>query len=96
MNYTTCTMICVHTPKEKVLDLVDLFTLKGEIVLLSCFNIINDASIEDASYIEMDQEKINISDKLVILGELSPTDDYANALVEYAKSIGKSIQFACC
>ena len=36
------TLICLHTTKEKTIELLDHYTVKGEIVFLSCFNIIDD------------------------------------------------------
>lgn len=93
MEYTTSTMICIHTPKERVMELVDYYTLKGEIVLLSCFNILDNPLTMDDLYIDMDKEKINLSDKLIVIGEVSSADTYAHTLVEYTKNCGKSIQY---
>lgn len=93
MEYTTSTMICVHTPEEKVRELIDYYTIRGEIVLLSCFNILDNALKIDDIYLDMDKEKINISDKLIVFGKVSSADCYAYALMEYAKSCGKSIQY---
>ena len=92
-KYLTSTLICVNTSKEKILDLVDDFTIKGEIILLSSFNILDDSISETDSYFDMDKEKVNISDRLIVYGDASSADVYVNALVEYAKSLGKSIQF---
>lgn len=93
MEFTVSTLVCANTKKEKVLELIDYFTLQGEIVMLSCFNIIDEISIDEASYLEMDKEKIGVSNKLVVFGKRPLAIPYINVLVEYAKKSGKNIQF---
>lgn len=93
MEFITTTLICVKTTEEKVLELIDYYTARGEIVMLSCFNILDEVPMKDDSFLEMDKEKIGISDKLIVFGEDPLTDSYVNALVEHAIRLGKNIQY---
>ena len=92
-KYQTITLICVHTSNEKALELVDYYTLNGEIVLLSCLNILDKLALEKEDYLNMDREKINISDRVIIHGVIQASDTYVNSLIEYGKSLGKEIQY---
>ncbi len=93
MKCSISTMICINTSQEKVTELIDYYTMKGEIVLISCFNILDNSHKIDDFYLNMDKEKINMSDKLIVFGEVSSADYYVYALIEYAKYSGKSIQY---
>ena len=67
--------------------------MRAEIILLSCFNIIDNLIDEDMC-IDMDKEKLNKSDKLIVYGTINSSDYYVKVLVDYAKSLGKSIQYS--
>lgn len=92
-KYITSTLICVRTSNEKVLELVDYYTLKGQIILLTCINILDDINQEADKYLKMDKEKINISDRIIIHGELLSSDKYVKELIEYGEGLGKDILY---
>ena len=92
-KHTTSMLISTITSNDKILELIDHYTLKGEIVLLSCYNIL-DISVEGTEiYMDMDKEKINISDKLIVVGEVPTNNSYIDALIEYGKNLGKLIYY---
>ena len=84
-------LICFKTSKERLLELIDYYTLKGEIVLLSCYNILEDQEQDDVCYIDMDKAKISLSDRLIVYGDCATNEAYIKELVEYCYSQGKEI-----
>ena len=92
-KFSTITLICVNTGREKIMKLIDCFTIKGDIVLLSCLNILEDSIKNMDTFWDMDKEKVRISDRLIVFGDASLTNEYVNALVKYGESLGKTVIF---
>ena len=89
----TIMLLCVHISKKQILELVDSFTLNGEIVMLSSYNILDDYTAKKDLCLDMDKEKIKKSDRVVIYGDNISNNVYVEELINYAKYINKSIQY---
>ena len=92
-KHTTSMLICTSTSNDRILELIDKYTLEGEIVLLSCYNILDFSAQGNEVYMDMDKEKINISDKLIVVGEVPTNNSYINTLIEYGKNLGKLVYY---